>query len=120
MDRQTVEAIAQAAGDRFELFARLVEVVAAEEVLELGVWKGDFAAAILSRCPGIRRYWMLDPWRSLEAWNKPFNVSPEMFDEIFAEAKAKTEFAAGRRRVLRGTTKERIGEIADGVLDIAY
>jgi hypothetical protein len=27
-------------------------------VLEIGVWKGDFAAALIECCPDITKYWM--------------------------------------------------------------
>ena len=105
---------------RQEMAARLVDGLGLREILELGVWRGDFAAAMLRACSGIETYWMLDPWRRLDGWNKPWNVSDAEFDEVFAAAMAATEFAGDRRRVLRGTTVEAIGEIPDGSLDFAY
>jgi hypothetical protein len=63
---------------------------------------------------------MLDPWRHLNDWNKPANVSSAAFEEIYAEAMSRTEFAAPRRRVLRGTTLEIIDDIGDQTLDFAY
>jgi hypothetical protein len=63
---------------------------------------------------------MLDPWRHLDDWNKPANVSRAAFEEIYAEAMSRTEFAAPRRRVLRGTTLEIIDDIGDQSLDFAY
>jgi hypothetical protein len=87
---------------------------------EIGVWKGDFARALLSACPEITEYWMIDPWRRLPCWNKPLNVSDENFDAIYHEALAATETHAAVRRVLRGTTAEVIDTIPNGSLDFVY
>jgi hypothetical protein len=63
---------------------------------------------------------MLDPWRHLDDWNKPANQDNSVFESFFQAAKAKTEFAAARRPILRGKTTEVIDQIADGELDFAY
>jgi hypothetical protein len=94
--------------------------VQAKDFLELGVFRGAFAEHLLRQCPGIARYYMLDPWQHLDEWNKPSNVDQTRFDEIYAEAMARTEFARERRIVLRGKTTEKIDEIPDNGLDIAY
>jgi len=92
----------------------------ATDFLELGVLRGAFAEHVLRQCPGIARYYMLDPWRHLDDWNKPANVAQAAFDDIKAEAMARTQFADERRIVLRGKTVEVIDEIGDRTLDIAY
>jgi hypothetical protein len=89
-------------------------------VLEIGVWKGDFAAALLERCPDITEYWMVDPWRQLERWNKPCNVDDIQFESVQREALTKTDPAASKRRVLRGTTAEVIDEVGEEALDFIY
>lgn len=105
---------------REELWVDIFRRLSAKSVLELGVWKGAFAEHILTRCPAICRYYMIDPWKRLECWNKPSNVNQQAFDAIYAEAMARTDFAAQRRIVLRGTTVETIDQIPDGSLDAAY
>jgi len=87
---------------------------------EVGVWKGDFSARMLADCPEIRQYLMIDSWRHLEGWDKPFNVSDSQFEEIYNEALEKTEFATERRKVLRGMTLEVESLIPAGSLDFAY
>ena len=52
---------------------------------------------MLRNCPGITRYYMLDPWEHLEDWNKPSNVDQSTFDDFHAQAMAKTDFAAERQ-----------------------
>jgi predicted O-methyltransferase YrrM len=63
---------------------------------------------------------MIDPWAHLPDWNKPFNVNDQTFEEVYAEALRKTDFAASRRIVLRGRTSAVIDEISDQSLDFAY
>lgn len=107
-------------GSRTELWLKLLEMQQARAMLEIGVWKGDFAEQMLRSCESIERYYMIDPWANLPDWNKPFNVAAEAFDDIYEEAIGKTQFAAGKVAVLRGRTKEVIGRIPDGSLDFAY
>lgn len=117
---EAMESLYQDSTDRKAAFARLMAARGAREVLELGVWRGEFAAHVLAACPAIRRYYMLDPWRPLAQWNKPFNIADKDFEAAMARALAATEFAADRRIVLRGTTTERINDIPDASLDAAY
>lgn len=102
------------------LAVEIVQAAGVKSFVEIGVWKGELAQTLLSSCPAIERYWMVDPWRTLEAWNKPFNKSQDIFDNIFQQAISSTAFAEDRRRVLRGTTSEVIDMIPDGSVDAAY
>ncbi len=118
---ELVALVAESAGSiRQEIWAHIIQRVQAKDVLELGVLRGGFAEPILRQCPSIVRYYMLDPWRHLDDWNKPANAAQPKFDEIYAEAMRRTEFARERRIVLRGTTTEVIDEISDASLDVAY
>lgn len=103
-----------------EFWAKFLDAAGSKEVAEIGVWKGDFAAYILKECGAIARYHMIDPWRHLDAWEKPANVDRESFELIFSEAMTKTSFAEEKISVLRGTTTEMIGRIPDESLDFAY
>ena len=87
---------------------------------EIGVWKGDFAAGVLKDAPLIETYFMVDPWANLSDWNKPFNVSQQIFDDIYREMSAKTDFASNKRRIMRGRTTDVIAEISNESLDFAY
>jgi predicted O-methyltransferase YrrM len=112
--------IVSGASSRFELWEQIIKILRAEGVAEIGVWKGAFARHMLARCGTIRRYYMIDPWANLPDWNKPFNVSPAAFNDVFAEAMQETEFAAEKRTVLRGVSREVIDRIPDGSLDAGY
>jgi hypothetical protein len=115
-----VRAGASAGAGREDIWSGIIDQLQASRVLELGVLRGAFAEQLLRRCPDIERYYMLDPWRHLDDWNKPSNFDQPAFDEYFALAMQRTEFAAERRIVLRGKTTEVIDEIPDEGLDLAY
>ena len=105
---------------RFDLWLRLLRARPLECAAEIGVWKGDFAQAMLANFNTITKYYMIDPWAHLPDWNKPFNVDDRVFEDVYAEALLKTEFAASRRIVLRGRTSAVIDEIPNQSLDFAY
>jgi hypothetical protein len=105
---------------RLELWVELIRSIRAERVAEVGVYRGDFAAFVLQRCEGLSKYYMVDPWRHLENWNKPANHADGRLEEFFQETKRKTQFADGKRVILRGKTTEVIDQIPDGDLDLAY
>lgn len=105
---------------RLELWAELIRLVGVQRMAEVGVYRGEFAAAMLNGCEGLARYYMVDPWRHLDDWNKPANHEDSVLSAFMEEAKARTDFAAGKRVILRGKTTEVIDQIADGELDFAY
>ncbi len=91
-----------------------------EQVAEIGVYRGSFAETLLRGCEGLTLYYMIDPWKHLADWNKPANHPDAQLEAYYQEAKAKTEFAAGKRRILRGKTVDVIDNIPDQSLDFAY
>jgi hypothetical protein len=105
---------------RVDLWVEFLRAAQLGRMLELGVYQGDFAAVLLERCPSIDKYYMLDPWRHLDDWNKPANEADPIFEGFHQAAKRKTDFAADRRIILRGKTTDVIDEIRDGELDFAY
>jgi hypothetical protein len=115
-----LRAWAAASSSRVDLWTALVDATGAQRVAEIGVYRGQFAARLLDRCQGIRTYYMIDPWRHLDDWNKPANRSDDTFEAYFAEAMESTRAHADRRVVLRGRTSEVIDEVPDGSLDFAY
>lgn len=108
------------ATSKAQLWARILTANNVETMLEVGVWKGEYAREILEQCQSVRRYYMIDPWAHLPDWNKPCNASPEVFEQIYEQAMKQTAFASSKRIVLRGRTKEVIADIPDNTLDFAY
>lgn len=105
---------------RNDFWIKFLSAIKVNSLIELGVYKGNFAEVILKEVGSIKSYYMLDPWRHLEDWNKPANKKNDIFEQFFSEAMQKTSFAADKRIVLRGKTTEKIDEIADSSLDFAY
>jgi hypothetical protein len=108
------------AQSRFDLWGHFIEASSVQSMAEVGVYQGDFAVHILESCPAIEKYYMIDPWKHLDDWNKPANENDKTFEKVFAEAMNRTEFAAQKRVVLRGKTAEVINAIPDNSLDFAY
>lgn len=92
--------------DRFTFWADFINANEIRSVTEIGVWRGEFAERILSSCPNIERYYLVDPWRHLPNWNKPFNKGDGEFEEVLAEARRRISPFASKCVFLRGTTTE--------------
>lgn len=105
---------------RLDLWTHFLQTTKIKYMVELGVYKGDFASHILKGCDLIEKYYMLDPWRHLDNWNKPSNRSNDIFEQFLLETKENTDFAAKKRIILRGKTTEVIDKIPDAELDFAY
>ena len=105
---------------RFELWIHFLQTMKVENMVELGVYQGDFASLILKECDSIKKYYMLDPWRHLDNWNKPANKNNDIFEQYLSETKARTDFAEKKRIILQGKTTEVVDKISDNELDFAY
>ena len=108
------------ADTRKDLWVKLLTQLEPKTMLEVGVWKGDFAANALHNIPSLTRYYMIDPWRHLNRWNKPLNTNSEDLERAYQEAIRATAFAKDKVIVLRGTTVEMIEKISDESIDLAY
>lgn len=105
---------------RPEFWSRLANSLKVEIMAEIGVYRGEFAADMLRLMPDLKKYYLLDPWRHLDDWNKPSNKDNERFEQFYQESVEKTAFAANKRVFLRGKTTEVIDQIPDNELDFAY
>lgn len=120
IDERQLRQLTARAPTRFGLWKTILGSARCATAAEFGVWKGNFAKKILAGCESIELYYMVDPWARLAEWNRAKNVQTENFEAIFDQAMEATAFAAEKRRVLRGTTKQVIHQIPDGSLDFAY
>ena len=118
--RQLIDACVPVARDRFEFWINFINTLGVRNAVEIGVFRGDFAEQILRNCECLEKYYMLDPWRNLEAWDKPANTNNEIFEQLMQRSLEKTAFASDKRVVLRGKTTEVIDNIPDLSLDLAY
>ena len=80
-----VGAVARTWENRLELWATFLRRIAARKVAEIGVYRGAFAAHMLASCPAVETYYMIDPWRHLDDWNKPANYDNATFQRFFEE-----------------------------------
>ena len=112
--------VLQKSEDRVQFCIELVNELSLRNIAEIGVYRGDFAKEVLEKSQSIDKYTMVDPWRNLTHWNKPWNKDNDTFDGYYQETLDKTDFAKEKRHVLRGKTTEVIDQIEDNFYDLAY
>ncbi len=117
---KAIEVAAARANNRLELWASIINDLQVTSFTEVGVYKGTFAQYILQQSESLQTYYMIDPWRHLDDWNKPANTTNEEFVTFKQEALATTEFAAGKRVILEGKTTEVSSALPERGLDCAY
>ena len=120
LDESTLRDIVSATTDRMEFWSSFLQTFDVSSMAEIGVYRGDYAARMLDEVPSLERYYMIDPWRHLDDWNKPANRTDDTFEQFYAEVMGKTEAHAAKRHVLRGRTVEVVDQIPDGDLDYVY
>jgi len=120
LDKALIQECVNNSSNRFEFWIKLINRIDVQSLVEIGVYRGEFSEKIMRGCEGIKEYYMLDPWRNLENWDKPLNIDDSTFDECFDESMRVTEFASKKRVVLRGKTTEVIDDITDNSLDFSY
>jgi hypothetical protein len=117
---ERLRACVSQAGSRLDLWVEFINSMNIQRMAEIGVYRGDFAQGIMKACECLTAYYMIDPWRHLEDWNKPANHDHAVLEQYFHETMAKTNFAGTKRIVLRGKTTEVAEKLADGELDFVY
>lgn len=115
-----IQKIAYNSKSREDFWIEFINRFKISVIAEVGVFKGDFAENILKNCKSISKYYMVDPWKHLDGWNKPANQDNDTFSKFYKETIDKTEFAKEKREILRGKTTEVIDRIPDNSLDFAY
>lgn len=119
-EKEWIARLAGAASSREDFWIAFLRDMGATTAAEIGVYRGRFAERLLRECPEISAYFLIDPWRHLDDWNKPANKSQVTFDRFLKETMERTEPYAEKRVILRGTTAEVSTDIADDSLDFAY
>ncbi len=109
-----------AGANRLALWTEFLIKNKVKTVAEIGVYRGRFAQGLLGRCPDITTYYLIDPWRHLEDWNKPANEADDSFEEYYEEVLRRTGEWESKRIILRGRTSDVIDAIPDESLDFAY
>lgn len=117
---QIIRQCVEKSNSRYDLWIRFTQLVGVKNMAEVGVYRGEFASQLLRGSDSITKYYMIDPWRHLDDWNKPANKKDDTFERFLLETKEKTNFASEKRVILRGKTTEVIDNISDGELDFAY
>lgn len=115
-----IRRLAAEAPGRLAFWSSFLQLTGVRVAAEVGVYRGDFAAHVLDECGAVERYYMIDPWRHLDDWNKPANKSDDTFERFLQEVLDKTSAHASARVLLRGRTREVADQIREGELDFVY
>eukprot|EP01065_Artemidia_motanka_P034907 TRINITY_DN42896_c0_g1_i1.p1 TRINITY_DN42896_c0_g1~~TRINITY_DN42896_c0_g1_i1.p1 ORF type:complete len:422 (+),score=107.99 TRINITY_DN42896_c0_g1_i1:49-1314(+) len=87
--------------------------------VEVGVWQGMFAAEMLRRTE-VGEYSLVDPWRHLDGWKRPFNVDDDKFQRNYEATVERVKQYGRRARVLRMQSVEASRQFEDESLDFVY
>lgn len=118
--RQLIDNCITKSRDRYDFWVNIINTLGVRDFAEIGVFRGDFAEQMLQNCESLEKYYMIDPWRNLESWDKPANADNETLELLMQRSLEKTAFASDKRVVLRGKTTEVVDNIPDNSLDLAY
>lgn len=107
---------------RAETWAGLWNEFGFKRGAEVGVWKGEFAKAVLEKEQELQQYILVDPWQHLAAWNRPLNKPDEEFKRIFDTAMANTLHGpyGHKVNVIRALSEDGARQIANASLDFVY
>jgi len=106
-----------------EILIDLVKEHSFKAVAEIGVYEGGLSAWILSACPEIESYYLVDPWLIYpqEYRKEPFgDYSQAKWDEIFQGVLAKIAPFSKQVIVLRMTSVKAAQLFSDNALDLVY
>ncbi len=104
MQTERIKEVAAGSASREVLWVDFLRAVDARSVAEIGVYRGAFAQRVLDTCEQITSYYMIDPWRHLDDWNKPANKTDDVFERFYTEAMTRTE--AARRQAARAARQD--------------
>ena len=120
MKKEMLNQILKKSNNRCDLWSNFIIKNQLNNITEIGVYKGRFAANLLRSCSCIKNYFMIDPWKNLSDWNKPANHDNKLFESFYQKTLNTTDFAKSKRIILRGKTTEVIHKIDDEIIDFAY
>jgi hypothetical protein len=89
---------------REEVIEKLLLYYCPKSMLEIGVWKGELSFFVLETIKSIESYHLLDPWKCLKNWNKPFNRDDNQFKLVYDECMERLSPYSDKITVHRATS----------------
>lgn len=108
-----LKSIVKKSKNREQMWLEILVNINHKNICEVGVWKGEFANALLQSLPRIKKYTFIDPYKMLSDWNKPLNKSNKLFSEARKEAFKKNNKFKKKIIEYRQTTKKASKHIKD-------
>ena len=75
--KQLLNDCVTASGDRYDFWINFINTLGVRNFAEIGIFRGDFAERMLRSAKCLEKYYMIDPWRNLDSWDKPANANNE-------------------------------------------
>jgi len=105
--------------NRVELVKNIIKFGNLKNFCEIGVYKAELSVQLLKDF-SFESFYLIDPWRKLTNWNKPFNHNDKLFKNIYKNVLKSLEPYGSQTIILRGTTSEVINKIENNSLDGVY
>lgn len=105
--------------NRDEVMPRLLNEIEAKEVVEVGVFKGEFSKKILENWSG--NLWMIDPWRPFEEKEGYIDASNHKIHKTaYSESIKNIKGFENRAFMLRGLSSDMVNRFENRSLDMVY
>ena len=105
--------------NRIDLIKNIIRLSNIKTFCEIGVYEANLSIELLKEL-SFENFYLIDPWRNLEKWNKPFNHEEKLFKNIYANVIRKLKPYKNQITILRGTTSEVSHNIDSCSLDGVY
>ena len=103
------------------ILAELINEYGLESYAEVGVWKGGTLKKVLKLCPGLKRVFVVDPYKVANGENDPAHIyenSQEYFDKVYD--KLVSSIDDKRVIFMRHSSVEAAKEFDDDGVDIVF
>ncbi len=105
-------------GDKhWHVLSDIIKANSYESMVEIGVRKGRNASQILRHCPGLKKYYAVEPWKQVGAYP---HISNDMHSEDKGVFERHCRPVMDRITVMQMMSEEAAPLIEDGSIDIIF
>ena len=89
--------------------------------IEIGVQRGHFAFAVLSKWPSFQKYYGIDPWRMQKNYIDGANIDNNKQEKLYEEVKKRLhKFGEERINLIREFSNKSVKNFEDLSIDLIY
>lgn len=102
-------------------FGKLLQTIGYKSAIEVGVFKGQFAAHLLKTWPSFEKYYGIDPYVFQKNYKEKTNVPEEQQNDVYNQAlQTLTQIGGKRVKLIRKSAIEGVKEFKDYSIDFIY